>query len=1186
MTMAGHGTDSLADTYACKVAAALANKPLTKLVLPRESLAVHAHTQDEMSLLSLTIASVPGGVTSKGTLSLGLVLRERPLPVDLKLEGVDLRDCWKQLGLPEGASEWGNGKILAYWQELRESGAVVQPRVKLMLVGSGNVGKSTLMHRLRTGEYDDRIPFTDGVDVRDWVVKTDDDGDVQIVAWDFGGQPIYMASHPLFFTADCIYLVIWNPRALQLRLDKELAAYVTSVRCRAGRDAPIVFVSTHADAGVRQDITAALATVGESNARHFHVSSKTGDGVDDLQGYVRALAVELGGKKQHAIPTSFVKLEQELVALRPKAPCGVLPFTQASAASVADLPSVQEVASKCGIADMGTLELALEVLVERGRVLHYQTDELKDIVFADPQQLAELLATTITCEEGKCARIRRGVLEHGSSLDALWANFPSKLRPSMLNLLYHCEVAYPMPDGTGSLVPAMLPDDAPSIKDAWLEQGARMASMEITVDELHPDFFPRFLVRTSRFAHSGSSWRHGVLLQRGEERAVVELDQLQGKVTIQCAGTFPMGLRGLIYQAIEHLLAQWFKTVACKEMLISCPVCCKWACSSGKLSRKLQGGATQMECQECDAIISIADLAPGIVPLNEAELVLKQDLAAEESRPNRLELMRRDLVRVLGKRLQDTTGLARYPLLWAVRCGQNGHDAVVGVCEHPEGWHVVSEARIQGLSEADVGAFKMSEYWAVVGPALQKLMSDAVEIDAAVGHNEGDPLTGTRLAGFLSGLFEKCAAGALRRVVVREGAPQWLCAEHALLHSAKKTCVEHWEWKVEHNSGELLAYDATSNTAIERAFQAGQSELKIEIASHSFRILNLTAPSDSTTRSPEELRAHQALEEMGFPCTPLANQLVRRNPTNLNAVVTELLARREQGEAEVHDDEAGYRCVQEDEATKVTRAVFRRTFDPPYPVPPPLPFDMPIQRALEPFKLYEVGRDSPLWQRVCRRVRESLPDFEVTRLQQVVNSYLWANYCVKSYALASGCAGGANERELFHVSKNLEAILKGTNNAGFDPRLKERGGSEYGNGVYFAQHIAYCVSYSQGWLFEARDPPADEVQVLLALVSLGDCKDFGPLCSSSSGDSFADDQGVARGLKSFWHEGNHRNRGPRKEMSDEHSALYDSVCGTEANLAWSRNAMLKEHGARLGQQYVVFHPDQSYPSVLITLRHV
>ena len=1124
---------------------------------------------------------------TQASLAFGQALRERQMPADVfSLRGVELSNAWEELGLPQGASKWNNEKVLAYWHELRTSGAAVQPRVKLMLVGSGNVGKSTLLHRLRTGEYKDSIPFTDGVDVRDWAVVSDK-GEVQIVAWDFGGQPIYMASHPLFFTADCIYLVIWNPRALQLPLDKELSGYVNSVRSRAGADAPIVFVSTHADAGVRQDITAALDALGESRSLHFHISSLTGDGVEQLQRHVGELAAELGARKQHALPTSFLKLERELVALRPKAPCGVLPLTETStenaawhAAEDADVPAVQKVAIKCGIADKATLTLALEVLMQRGSVLHFKTDELKHCVFADPQALAHLIATTITCEDKKCAHIRRGILEHNDALAALWASFPAKLRPSLLNFLYHCEVAYPLPDGTGSLIPAMLPEDPPPIKASWLEHGAHTASLEVTLDKLPPDLFSRLLVRTSRFAVLGSSWRCGVLLQRGEERAVVELDQIQAKLTIKCAGHFPMGLRGLIYQAVEHLLAQWFNKIASK-LQMSCPHCAEWACSSQKLAKSIRMGKARVECNECAEEIAITDLAPGVVPLNEAELMLKQDLASPECRPERLEMMRRDVLRVLrsSDRLGGCQGRS-HPLLWTAMRGQDGAEAIVGVCEHPDGWHPVAGMQVQLMSPDALESFKASEYYMLVAPALQKLMPE-VDTVAAVGYQgAGEPLCGPELARFLARLHESCAGDevtlALRRVTVKGGAPQWLCAEHALLHRDNTNSTQYAQWKVEQDNGELLAYDTASNTALERAFQAAQVDLEIGIGSRKYRIINLLSCAPSSLGPPpvEQQGAIQTLQEMGFPRSSIVDQLLIKHQNNLGEVINELTDPR-QG-----------RCVQENQATKKTRGVFRRVYHAPYPVPPPLNLDVPVQRVGQPFQLHDVDDTSALWHRICKRVKDSLPMFKVVRIEQVLNAYLWERYCTRSYELARNnkVSHDPHEKELFHVSQDLNAIIEGTNGAGLDPRLKKPGGCEYGNGVYFAASVAYCAAYSQGWLFEDQDPSAGEVQVLMALVSLGDCKDFGPLCTSRRGDNFARDRGAACGLKDSWKEGNHRNRGPPKDMADKNSALYDSVCGTEGNLTWSPNKMMKGDGERLGKQYVVFDVAQSYPYLRITLK--
>ena len=143
---------------------------------------------------------------------------------------------------------------------------------------------------------------------------------------------------------------------------------------------------------------------------------------------------------------------------------------------------------------------------------------------------------------------------------------------------------------------------------------------------------------------------------------------------------------------------------------------------------------------------------------------------------------------------------------------------------------------------------------------------------------------------------------------------------------------------------------------------------------------------------------------------------------------------------------------------------------------------------------------------------------------------------------------------------------------------------EYGRGIYFAEHAAYSVAYGQGWLKRGGPPPDEEVTVLLALVALGDCVDFGPLCSSERGNAAAAAAGVEPGLSGVWGEGKHRNRPPRKDPEDPDSALYDSVTGTEADLAWSDAPLLRRDGHRLGRQYVVFDSRQAYPYLRLTLR--
>ena len=961
-----------ADALAIKIAGKLGQQSLTK---------------------SLTALHFPKGkLTSNGAVALGEALRKWPPPAAaLELTGIELSRWWKELGLPEGASGWKNEEVFEYWRQLQK-GASVVPRAKCMFVGAGNVGKSTLRHRLQTGQYISELGMTDGVDVRSWELTAPDGTVVILVTWDCAGQPIYMATHPLFFTADCIYLGIWNPRSLTRPLDEELREYVDAVRGRSGKDAKIIFISTHADSAVKSDIKYALQKLGEAEAMHFHISSKTGEGVDELKAHIAKLAAELA-RKQSQLPDSYLKFEKELQTAAKDASCGVLLVSASSKQGAhSGLPCIHELARRCGLEGDAAVKPALRVLMQRGSVLYYETAELEHLVFADPQQLADLMATTITCESSKSDQICRGVLSP-ENIDNLWASYPSEVRHNLLHLLHELEVAYPLPDGAGSLVPAMLPEQVPEQASSWLDLGVCKANIEIELSLLPPDFLHRLLVRTSSFALSEGSWKSGVLLQRdgGKERAVIRLDRPRRTLSVTCSGDFAVGLRGLVFQTIERLLAQWFETVTYKTQ-ISCPKCNLWACDSDKISRVLKKNRHDIECTQCEEMVPVADLAAGVVPLSEAELTLTRELASEECRPERLMLMRRDVRRVLESRLGDTVARRPLPLLWAAIRQQDGAIALQGVCEHPEGWHVL--AGMQTSSPEGHASwehfFLESEYWKLIRPAALKLMGGDLA-DAELSGQEGAPLCGEGLADFLK-LLSKGVCGdgeRLQPVRSKEGTPLWLCPAHAAIHSTSNG-DQYVQWKFLKDNGEFESYNVDSSRIIEQAYQAGQHEVELKRDQFKYRIFNLQA----TTQ----------------PTEPSSTGAQQQNITHKNKTVR-----------------------------KIVRRVFSTRTD------VPLPLDAPLRMAAE-FQLVQVERQSAQWQRVYNRIKESLPMYDVTKVERVVNKYLWERYVLQTYQVARSNGGDPNERELFHYSKDFEVLLKGQKGAGFDPRMKRAGGNEYGNG--------------------------------------------------------------------------------------------------------------------------------------------
>ena len=121
---------------------------------------------------------------------------------------------------------------------------------KLIMVGEGEVGKSSLLGALREDEWLESRPTAHGIKIKPLIVTHADSGtQISLNVWDFGGQPVYRPIYQLFFSAPAMYLVVWKPReGPQQGFVKE---WITLIKHRAP-DAKVLVVATHGGPGQRQ----------------------------------------------------------------------------------------------------------------------------------------------------------------------------------------------------------------------------------------------------------------------------------------------------------------------------------------------------------------------------------------------------------------------------------------------------------------------------------------------------------------------------------------------------------------------------------------------------------------------------------------------------------------------------------------------------------------------------------------------------------------------------------------------------------------------------------------------------------------------------------------------------------------------------------------------------------------------
>jgi internalin A len=107
------------------------------------------------------------------------------------------------------------GPILDYYfSTVRADERQPLNEAKLILVGRGEAGKTSLVKRLVENRFSRREDTTQGIRIQQWPITVGPKKDaVRLNVWDFGGQEIMHATHQFFLTDRSLYLLVLDGRA-------------------------------------------------------------------------------------------------------------------------------------------------------------------------------------------------------------------------------------------------------------------------------------------------------------------------------------------------------------------------------------------------------------------------------------------------------------------------------------------------------------------------------------------------------------------------------------------------------------------------------------------------------------------------------------------------------------------------------------------------------------------------------------------------------------------------------------------------------------------------------------------------------------------------------------------------------------------------------------------------------------
>ncbi|QLE44267.1 GTPase [Nostoc sp. C052] len=129
-----------------------------------------------------------------------------------QLTSLDLSDNPIEKPPPE-IVEQGIEAIRDYFRQLQVEGTDYLYEAKLLIVGEGGAGKTTLAKKIEDQNYQLREEdSTQGIEVIQWGFPMDNGREFRVNIWDFGGQEIYHATHQFFLTKRSLYVLVADTR--------------------------------------------------------------------------------------------------------------------------------------------------------------------------------------------------------------------------------------------------------------------------------------------------------------------------------------------------------------------------------------------------------------------------------------------------------------------------------------------------------------------------------------------------------------------------------------------------------------------------------------------------------------------------------------------------------------------------------------------------------------------------------------------------------------------------------------------------------------------------------------------------------------------------------------------------------------------------------------------------------------
>jgi internalin A len=432
-----------------------------------------------------------------------------------------LGSTWRERPVPPAKP----AAILDYYFRTRGEEKRPLNEAKLILVGRGAVGKTSIVNRLVHKKF--RVESkTEGIKITEWpltVGKAKDE--VRLNVWDFGGQEIMHATHQFFLTERSLYLLVLDGRMGGEDADAE---YWLKLIQSFGGNSPVVVVLNKIKEHSFDVNRSALERKYPFIRGFVKTDCKTNIGIAELRRLVEQETDALEHLRD-AFPAAWFSIKDRLAGMKE------------------NYLSLNEYRRECatlGETDPQAQELLAGYLHSLGIALNYREDpRLKETDVLNPHWLTGGIYKILNAEK---LQLNKGEIRLRDLRDILdRKKYPAQMHPFILDLMKKFELCFslredeeevsPPEEESRYLVPELLDKQEPHglVADFGPDE---CLNFEYHYPVLPEGWLPRFTVRTHVLSDDTPRWRTGVVLKLEENLALVRADAQERKIFINIKG--------------------------------------------------------------------------------------------------------------------------------------------------------------------------------------------------------------------------------------------------------------------------------------------------------------------------------------------------------------------------------------------------------------------------------------------------------------------------------------------------------------------------------------------------------------------------------------------------------------------------------------------------------------------------